>query len=85
MGKKSKSSSTPNSSALAGQTLKMLFRKKHVKRSIELIGAVAIVYLMLEILEAGSPADVSSKSVSIIHRLHIQKEIIQLMTLNNCF
>ena len=30
--------------ALASQTVKMMFRKKHVKRSLELIGAVAIVY-----------------------------------------
>ena len=47
---------------------KMVFRKKHVKRTLELIGkssskclnfnnrlgAVAIVYLMLEILEANT-------------------------------
>merc|ERR1712242_309827 len=32
----------------------MVFRKKHVKRTLELIGAVAIVYLMLEILEANT-------------------------------
>lgn len=36
------------------QMWKMVFRKKHVKRTLELIGAVAIVYLMLEILEANT-------------------------------
>ena len=43
--RRSKSSNQePTGMALASQTVKMMFRKKHVKRSLELIGAVAIVY-----------------------------------------
>lgn len=33
-------------------TMRMRFNKRFVKRSLELIGAVAVVYLMLEILES---------------------------------
>ena len=54
MGKRRSKTAEPSGVQLATQTVKMMFRKKHVKRSLELIGAVAIVYLMLEILEAGN-------------------------------
>lgn len=41
-----------------------MFKKKMIKRTLELIGAVAMVYLMLEILEAQTGGKIDSERVS---------------------